>query len=241
MLNGIIGTLGGKSANERRLEIVANNIANALTPGFKASRPVVIHNTYGDSNQQDQVQATSVNVSDSYVHFSDAPLVETGSVFDLALEGAGFFVVQTPQGNMYTRNGQFSLNQDKKLVTMSGNFVVGESGGEITIDGRDVRIETDGTIFVDKVRVDRIKVADFKSLKELRNFGMNLFVNTDSNNVEVPAEAYTVKQGFYEASNVDIMKEMVEMINALRAYESYSKVDQSFNELMGKLIDLGRI
>lgn len=144
MINGIFSTLGGKSANERKLEIVSNNIANASTAGFKVSRSVFDNVNGEEQPDVEQTQAVHVKVSDSYIHFSDAPIVATGGTYDVGIEGGGFFAVSTPNGTMYTRNGQFTLNSDKKLVTQSGFPVQGEGGGEITIDGKEVTIETDG-------------------------------------------------------------------------------------------------
>jgi flagellar basal-body rod protein FlgG len=241
MLKGIFSTLSGKFLTERRMEIVSNNIANALTPGYKTSRPLTnvekSENTTGKSNE---LQNTYINVLDSYIHFSDAPLVESGSKLDLGIEGDGFFVVSTKDGQMYTRNGQFAINKEKKLVTLDGMPVLGQSG-EITIEGTDIRIEGDGSIFVDKSFVDKLKIAGFKEKKDLRNYGSSLFVNINKDNVETTPETYTVKQGFYETSNVNVMHEMIEMMSTLRAYESYAKVDDFFSEMMNKLINIGRI
>jgi len=141
---------------------------------------------------------------------------------------------------MYTRNGQFTLDSNKRLVTMDGKTVVGQSGGEITIDGKDVKIEVDGSVLVDGVRADAIKVVDFADKRSLRNSGKSLFVNVDDGNAEIASKGFSVKQGAYEASNVDVMKEMVELINALRAYESYTKIDQMAGDILQKLIELGR-
>jgi flagellar basal-body rod protein FlgF len=240
MINGIYSTLGGRYACERKLEILSNNVANAVTPGFKALRPVFSVVPVADSDNPDEVQQTYVNIADSYVYFSDAPFVETGNPFDLGIQGSGFFVVSTPQGNMYTRNGQFTLNTEKKLVTTDGNPVMSEGGGEITIDGKDVKIEDDGSIFVDGTQTGRIKVVDFASKKSLRNFGKSLFENTDPNNAETTVAGASVKQGAYEASNVNVMEEMVELINTMRAYEAFTKVDQMAGDVLGQLISLGR-
>ncbi len=239
MINNIFSTICSKSANERRLEIVSSNLANALTPGFKAIRPVFSVVPVAETDNPDQLQQTYVNITDTYVHFSDAPLVQTGNAFDLAIEGTGFFVVSTSTGNMYTRNGQFALNEQMKLVTAAGNPVMGE-GGEITIDGKDIKIEVDGSIFVDGTKVDQIKVVDFNDKKSLRNVGDSLFENRNELNAEVSASGCTIRQGAYETSNVDVMKEMVELISALRAYETYTKVDQMTTDVLDKLIEMGR-
>ena len=237
MINGIFSTFSGKAAAVRKLELVANNLANALTAGFKASKPVYNGSTIEGEVEADQLQQTYVNIPYTYVHFSDGPVLATGSTLDLAIQGKGFFVVSTPKGDIYTRDGQFTLNSDKKLVTMDGNTVVGQSGGEITLDGKKIEIGADGSIFVDGAMVDKLKIVDFTDKKSLKSFGSSLFVNDDPENTETTAEGFSIKQGYYEASNVDTVKEMVDMISAMRAYEAYTKADQAVDDSLGKLID----
>ncbi len=237
MINGIFSTFSGKVAAERKLDVVANNIANAFTAGFKASRLVCNGSVIDDAANSDQLVQTYVNNPDSYVHFSDGPLVATGNTFDVAIEGSGFFVVSTPNGDMYTRNGQFTLNADKQLVTQDGNPVMGQNGGEITINGKAVTIAADGTISVDGTIVDKLKVVDFSDKSSLKNVGKSLFTNVSTTNAETTADKASVKQGSFEASNVDTVKEMIDMVSAMRAYEAYTKADQAVDDSLGKLID----
>ncbi|HOJ42546.1 MAG TPA: flagellar basal-body rod protein FlgF [Syntrophorhabdaceae bacterium] len=242
MLKGIYRTLSGKAVTERRMEMVANNIANSLTPGYKASRPMfrVVDDTIPSQSAGEPGKQGNSYTLDSYINFNEAALVESGNRLDVGIEGDGFFVVLLNGKNMYTRNGQFTLNHEKKLVTMDGNPVLGEAG-EITIDGGDVKIETDGTIYVDKKYTDKIRIVTFEDKTKLKNYGRSLFVNIDEKPVETTPEKFSLKQGFYEASNVDVIKEMIEMMSTLRAYESYTKVDQFFSDMMSKLINLGRM
>jgi flagellar basal-body rod protein FlgF len=244
MLNGIFSTQSGKTANERELDIVANNLANALTPGYKAIWPTFSSSEIEEASGQDQLPATYVNIPDSYTQFSDAPFAETGNTFDLAIQGAGFFAVSTSRGTMYTRNGRFGLNVEKKLVTQNGDPVVNQNGGDVTIDGpnsgKDIRVGKDGSVYVDKLLVDKLKIVDFRNKQDLKNAGGSLFINTNEKNEEVPAEGFSVKQGAYETSNVDIMNEMVRMISVMRGYESYTKLDQSASDTLSKLIELGK-
>jgi flagellar basal-body rod protein FlgF len=237
MLNGIFSNFSGKFVNGRRLEIISNNIANVSTPGFKVSRPVFNAFTGEDESGHEMLQNTYVSMYDSYVNFAAAPLLETGNNLDFAIEGEGFFVVSTKDGPMYTRNGKFTINQEKKLVTAEGFPVLGK-GGEINIDGKEINVENDGSVFVDKSFVDVIKIVDFEDKKYLRNYGKNLFVNTKEGSAEIIPENSTIRQGHHEASNVDIMREMIEMIQTVRAYEAYSKIDQSLDDILGKLINV---
>ena len=245
MLNGLFSNFSGKFVNSRRLEIISNNIANVSTPGFKVSRPVFNAFTGEDESGNGMLQNTFVSMYDSYVNFAAAPMLETGSSLDFAIEGNGFFVVSTKDGPMYTRNGKFTINQDKKLVTAEGNPVLGK-GGEITIDGEEFFVENDGSVFVgnaseNKAFIDTIKIVDFEEKKYLRNYGKNLFVNIQEGAVEIIPENSTIRQGYYEASNVDIMREMIEMIHTIRAYEAYTKIGESLDSVLGQLIDLTRL
>jgi flagellar basal-body rod protein FlgG len=240
MLNGLFSNFSGKFVNSRRLEIISNNIANVSTPGFKVSRPVFNAFTGEDESGNEMLQNTFVSMYDSYLNFAAAPLLETGNNLDFAIEGEGFFVVSTKDGPMYTRNGKFTINNDKQLVTADGDPVLGKSG-EITIDGKEINVENDGSIYVDNTFVDAIKIIDFEDKKYIRNYGKNLFINTKEGSSEVIPESSTIRQGYYEASNVDVMREMIEMIHTVRAYEAYTKIGESLDNVLGQLIDLAKL
>jgi len=240
MLNGLFSNFSGTFVNSRRLEIVSNNIANVSTPGFKVSRPVFNAFTGEDESGNGMLQNTFVSMYDSYLNFAPAPLLETGNNLDFAIEGEGFFVVSTKDGPMYTRNGKFALSIDKKLVTANGDPVLGK-GGEISIDGKQINVENDGSIYVDNTFIDSIKIVDFEDKKYIRNYGKNLFINTKEGSAEIIPENSTIRQGYYEASNVDIMREMIEMIHTVRAYEAYTKLGESLDDVLGKLIDVSRL
>ena len=240
MLNGLFSNFSGKFVNSRRLEIISNNIANVSTPGFKVSRPVFNAFTGEDESGNEMLQNTFVSMYDSYLNFAAAPLLETGSNLDFAIEGEGFFVVSTKDGPMYTRSGKFTINKDKQLVTADGDPVLGKSG-EITIDGKEINVENDGSIYVDNTFVDAIKIVDFDDKKYIRNYGKNLFINTKEGSSEIIPENSTIRQGYYEASNVDVMREMIEMIHTVRAYEAYTKIGESLDNVLGQLIDLAKL
>jgi flagellar basal-body rod protein FlgG len=120
---------------------------------------------------------------------------------------------------------------------MNGYPVAGQNGAEITVNGTNVAVGMDGSVSVDGAQVDKLKVVDFSDKQSLKNVGGNLFVNTGATNSETAAENFSVRQGYYEASNVDVMKEMVDMISSMRAYEAYTKADQAVDESLGQLID----
>jgi len=236
-------TVAGKYVNEKKLDIISNNLANAMTAGFKASRPVfeMISTAQDASGKQELLKNSYVNLSDTYIDFSDASIVESGAPLDCAIIGNGFFSVMTKQGLQYTRNGQFMLDKGGRLVTMSGDPVMGKSG-EISInvtDGKDIRIENDGSIFLGKDVIDTVKVVEFKDINNLKPVGKGNFVNNGDDPGETP-KVFAIRQGSYETSNVNVVLEMVDMIATIRAFECYTKIDQMFSDINGKLNDLAK-
>lgn len=239
MIKGIYDVVTGAIGQEKKLAVIANNLANAQTAGFKAMKLIFEALESDAVVPNESLPTTFVAVFDSFTDFAHAASVETGNRTDVAIQGDGFFAVNTPEGIRYTRNGQFTLDSEKRLVTSDGFPVMGEGGG-LNLDGSEIMIESDGSVFVDRVVAGKLKIVDFKDKRSLQPVGRGFFVNTDPANGETAPERYVVRQGAYEASNVEVVKEMVEMMAALRAYESYSKVIQSVNDMYGKLIDVAR-
>lgn len=244
MLNSVFITLPGKYSIERRMEAIANNLANASTAGYKSSRP-----SFQMSSEETETQGTNsltlphttLGDIDTHIYFADAPMIETGNRLDAAIQGSGFFVIQTATGEtLYTRNGQFTLDANKRLVTMDGSRVMGQTTQDLILDGKDIAIAEDGSIYVDRQQVGQLKIVDFKDKSALRPQGKSFFTNTNPAMVESAPEKVTVKSGFYESSNVNVMAEMVNMMTAMRAYESYTKVDQALNDVMTKLLDVAK-
>jgi flagellar basal-body rod protein FlgF len=246
MLNSVFITLPGKYTIQRRMEAIANNLANASTAGYKSSRPsfqMTSSDAGAGGNSSLTLPQTTIGDLDAHVYFAEGPMIETGNKLDAAIQGNGFFVVKSEtseSGVVYTRNGQFTLDSNKRLVTMDGSPVMGQGGGDIILDGKDIAIGENGNIYVDKQQAGQLKIVDFKDKAALRNQGKSSFVNTSSVMEETTPDRYSVKAGFYENSNVNVVMEMVDMMTAMRAYESYSKVDQGLNEVMTKLLDVAR-
>ena len=229
-----------KKVQVRSLEFIANNIANSLTPGYKASKPsfqnLLLAGMDGLKGVEPYPSADEVA---TFIDFSEAPLIETKGVLDFAIEGYGFFVVSTDNGPMYTRNGQFRLDDQRRIVTGTGYPVMGESG-EITIKGNDIMVEGDGSIRADRVLIDKIKIVDFKDKASLQNYGMGLFRNIGVGSAESVPETFSIRQGFIESSNVNIMREMVNLINCLRAYQACSKANGEIEKADAKLMEITR-
>lgn len=218
MINASLGATLGKSYMQARMDVIANNLANINTVGYKASKFFLTDNSLA-----------------TYIDFSQGPLLETKNTLDLAIEGDGFFVVMTPHGEAYTRAGHFTLNAEKKLVMQDGQPLLGENG-EIYLDGFEIKVESDGSIFADNRFIDRLKIVDFEDKTFLRPIGKGLYLN-ENRKVEKTPKEIKVKQGYLEGSNVDTMRELVDLIAVLRAYETYTKVEQIQSETKSKLLD----
>jgi flagellar basal-body rod protein FlgF len=237
---GIYTVVSGATAEEKKLGFISNNLANALTTGYKSSRPIFEAVLASSVIETDQTDSTFVGTYDAHIDFAQGSLIESGNKLDLALQGDGFFVIETPQGDRYTRNGQFSLDSTGKLVTHDGQTVAGE-GGDIVVNGKQISVEKDGSVFSDKVPVGKIKVVRFASNDDLRPIGSSLFENVNTADQELPAPNCTVNQGFHEASNVEALKEMIDMIACTRAYEAYGKVQQAFSDMESQLQQVAKV
>lgn len=247
METGAYVALSGALAMERRLEIISNNIANANTSGYKAERMafevVVPEGSYSNvpvafsdssvsplaANHPFIVDATYVNGGTTVIDFSEGPLQKTDNPLHLSLNGDGFFVLETPEGTRYTRSGSFILSSEGLVTTVDGNTLQGE-GGAITLDGGVLNIDTTGNIEEDGGVVAVIKVIDFSKPYSLRKDEKGLYI-ADENVEEVPVQGSMVMQGYLELSNVSVIKEMVSMIETTRAYESYLKAIQAYDEM----------
>jgi len=213
---GIIETADAMSRMILKMDHVAQNLANSTTAGFKAEH---LYPSGQSELPQDQ------DVSEDYtlppattvIDFSRGITQRTGNVLDMMIESDGFFTVQTPNGPAYTRRGDFTLNKENILVTQAGDPVMGENG-PITINGQNVSISRDGSIKVDNAEIGRLKVAVFGDLGALTRGESGYFLST----VE-PQKAD-------ELSNVNVIREMVDMIDIQRTFEVYQKVIQTMNE-----------
>ncbi len=222
---GFYQAIRGSRVQGRRFDIITNNLANVGTTGFKKDTLTF------DRALQEYVKTD----------LSQGSLRLTGNRLDLALEGDGFFEIETPRGIRYTRNGSFSLNGEGVLVTKNGDPVLGENGTILIGDG-DITIDTQGQITVDETVVDTLSVAKFARPERLQKEGLsNCIYNGDEKEIVRP-ENVLVKQGFLEESNVMVVEEMTKMIETLRTYECYQKMIQIFDETSHKAInEVGRV
>jgi flagellar basal-body rod protein FlgG len=220
MDRGLYIAASGMLAEQIRQDQIANDLANASTPGYKADR--TSQRTFGDLLLANSVtgatvgpQSTAVQVDKIVTDFSAKPARDTGEPLDFAITGDGFFAVQTAQGTRYTRNGQFSLDPQGRLVTAQGDPVL--DGGGNTISA------TNGT--VDPRRVGVFNVTN------PRKEGDSLLTGTAAG-----AGTGTVRSGALESSGADPARSMVDMISSMRAFEAGQKVIQTIDETLGKAV-----
>ncbi len=171
--------------------------------------------------------------------FSQGTPEETGNSLDIALQGNGFFKVLTPRGEMYTRNGNFTVNSNGEIITAEGYFLSGQFGS-ILAEGRDFTINEAGELILDNEVIDAIEIVDITNLSVLRKYGEGYFEMAEGTELETQAFNGKVLQGFLESSNVNTIKEMVEMINSYRNYESNQKIVKAYDDILQRAVnDIG--
>jgi len=251
MVRGLYAAATGMINQMTRLDKVANNIANVNTRGFKGDQ--VVSRAFDEELllRVDKGQAPlnrhigtinhGVYVDRVVTSFEQGSLQETGKATHVAIKGDGFFVILTDEGERYTRDGGFMLDSQGRLVTVDGWPVAGQMG-PIFVGTEDFVIDSEGNVTVNGVYVDRLRLVNFQDLQALRKVGHNLFINPDpANNPAIEFEG-EVLQGFVENSNVDVVRETVDMITALRNYESNQKVIKMIDDVLSKTVnELGRV
>lgn len=235
MNKGIYIALSGAVLKQRNLDIFAQNIANANTSGYKNEKLsfkdhiIPVDNKIG-AEQDGRVMA---DLSKSVIDFSAGILSSTGNPLDLAINGEGFFALE---GDKYTRNGSFMIDSEGYLATKGGIKVLGE-GGPVSVQGNSIDILSSGEIIVDGISSGKLNIVAFSDNSALKKISDGMFTAEETG---TPATA-EVNQGFLEGSNVNVIKEMVQMLAANREFESYQKMIQSFDEAASKTInELGR-
>jgi flagellar basal-body rod protein FlgF len=242
MIKGLYTSKAGMLSRQRQLEINANNLANINTNGYKKNQVFFRHLIDFMQGAKDGNADLKIAQGDEVLDFSNGPLRQTDNPLDLAVVGDGFFVVQTPQGEVYTRNGNFTLDTQGKLVTQDGYSVMGASG-EVQISGSDVRISEDGTITVDGTEADKIRLVKFDDPTGLLKIGGTYFSDEDdAMPMDVAPESVELRQGYLEGSNVSGIQEVVEMIEMYRQFEMAQKAVSTQDQTLEKLInDAGRL
>lgn len=265
--------LSGAVAQQRNVETIANNVANANTPGFKKEQVVfkeylaALEKSDGqidlpqkewkpeDFYRSYNAEDAFVKVDGTYTLHDQGQLVPTGNAFDNALNGPGFFEVLTPNGTRYTRKGNFSINNEGKLVTDQGYYLLSKSppptadaagnmilsvppeSRTITVGNSKFSISLDGEVFSGANKAADLSVVEFNDVHALKKEGNSLFINPDQKNIKIGELKTSINQGFVEQSNVNAVSEMSALINANRNFESIQRVLKTYDTMSGKAVN----
>ena len=282
MVRGVYTAASGMVAQQHRLDALANNIANANTTGYK--RDVAVHKAFPElllrrTGDEASVRwplrstprgsigpapvvgrlGTGVEQNEVFTIFEQGSLQGTENPLDMALEGEGFFVVDTPNGSRYTRDGSFTIGPEGVLVTSQGYPVLGEDGLPIAVKANNLVIDQAGRVFANErfiddperlvqmrenewdetVQIATLRLVAFDQPRYLRKEGASLWNETRESGTArdtVGDGRPAVRQGFLETANVNPVTEMTQMIEVNRAYEANQKVVQSHDQSTARLI-----
>lgn len=225
----------------QEFNIITHNLANVSTPGYKRRC-----NAFSKSlmAQEAGVKTDSPGGVDlnSTLDFSQGSVIETGRSLDFALYGKGFFVIETPDGPLYTRSGMFQMNQNGQIVDSEGRTVAGEAG-PITIPTdvglSQLSVSSDGSISAGDTAIGKFKLVDFEDNEnKLVPAGTSRFRMPDEDIAPVAAENTVVKQGYQEVSNVKMVDELVDMIMVARLYEANMKFVEAKKKVSSSIISV---
>ena len=244
MDNALFVGLSRQMILRREMEIIANNIANMDTTGFKVESMMQKTDPAEPAVTLDGPRPVKFVAPDGVArNFGQGALAKTGGELDMAIEGKGFFQVQAPDGPRFTRDGRFTTDPTGRLVTQAGYAVLDDGGGEITIDAEkgQVSIGADGSMSQGDERIGKVGMFSFVNPGALEKAGDNLFRNA-SNLQPEPAAEVKLRQGHLEGSNVTPVLEITRMVEVSRAYEQTAKMMDSEADLSRRAVErLGRV
>lgn len=248
MIRGIYTSGLGMTRETKRLDVISNNLANASTTGFKSDG--TIQGTFKKQLADVMVSGSKIDIANytpdvvnSYTNFTQGSLSSTGNATDLSItnDDYAFFAVENKDGEeLYTRDGGFTIDKDRYLVTTEGYKVLGEKG-YINLGNNDFAVSASGDITdLTGGILDRLKIVSFENPEALSKIGDNLLM-AGENAVSRDFKG-EIQQGFLEMSNVNTVNEMINMITVSRAYEANQKVLQTQDEMLGRAVsDVGRV
>lgn len=257
MLRSLYTAYTGMLNEQRRMDIMANNLANSTTAGFKMESSTSqsfdkvlgikirdVSEAYND--HPIGKMSLGVKIGEVFTDFTQGALRETAGKYDLALSGEGFFAVRFVDENgkeseKYTRDGNFRLTKDGYVTDIYGNRLKTESGVlQVPTDVADIAISTDGKVFANNKIIDQIKIVDFENYDYIEKFGNSLYKTVEGAVEKEPSAE--VLQGYIEQSNVNPVREMVNLITITRAYEANQKMIQSSDSILEKAVNsIGKV
>ncbi len=259
MVRALYSAWTGMVNEQKRLDVVSNNVANADTTGYKKmgstsqsfDEELAVRINDMDREYSKRHIGTlngGVKIGETYVDYSQGSFKDTEGTYDFGLEGSGFFTIRTTDKSgvthtRYTRDGSFTVTKDGYLVTKDGDSVIGTDGNPIQIPGAQtaqVSVDELGNIYADETYVNQFALVDFADYDTVVMYGENMWETTDTTEL-VEADA-TVHQGYLEASNVNVVDEMVDLITVTRAYETNQKMIQTVDSILEKAVtEIGRV
>ena len=262
MIRALYSATTGMQAETLNIDVIANNLANVSTTGFKKSRTEfqdLIYQTLREPGARSTISTeipsgvqVGLGVKPVAVNriFTQGNFKHTGNPLDVVIEGDGFFQITLPDGTIaYTRSGSYALDSTGRVVTNDGYPM--EPALTIPADATSITIGSDGTVSIVRpgettaTEVGTIQLAKFVNPAGLKSLGKNMFINTQSSGDPIQGTPGlqgfgTISQGFQEMSNVDIVEELVEMIVAQRSYETNARSIRAADEMLNRAINLGK-
>lgn len=239
MENTLYIALSRQSAIKREMAVIANNMANMNTTAYKGEKMMFVDHLVKSKGGDRLTGEKLAYVRDiaQYQDFSEGAIVQTHNDLDVALHGDGFFVVETPQGARYTRNGHFQLNEEGKLITSDGHAVLSDAGQPLFFAPNESQIDIsrDGTVSTSNGALGRLDVVKFENSQLLQKEPNGLYTTSGE---ATPLEDPHVIQGSLEGSNVNPMIEMTKMIESQRAYTSIKSFIDKEDQRMRKVNEL---
>lgn len=257
MVRGLYTAYSGMANEQKRLDIITNNLANASTIGYKEENVtnqsfedvLAIKIRDGSEAYLDKnigTMSLGVRIGEVYTDYGQGSLRQTDNTFDIAIEGQGFFKVSMVDRNgneteRYTRNGSFKMTQDGYIVDEDGNHLLAGGGPlQVPTDAAAITIDKTGGVYADGQLVDTIELVDFEDTDYLKKYGDNYYEAVDG--AQMTTGTGMLQQGFTEQSNVNVVSEMVEMINITRAYEANQKLVQAVDGTLDKAVNqIGKV
>lgn len=257
MIRSLYTAWSGMYNEQKRLDIISNNLANAATIGYK--KEGVTSQSFDDvltlkirdesvNWRKERIgdMSLGVKLGEIYTDYGQGSLRETGNTYDLALAGPGYFSVNVTNNagqttTKYTRAGNFHNTRDGFIVDVDGNHLQGESGDlQVPVDAVDILIDEDGSLYADGEFIDRLLLKDFEDTDYLKKFGRQFYEPVEGYQ-EKPVEGL-VRQNFTEQSNVNVVSEMVNMIAITRAYEAGQKVINTADKVIEQaVLSVGKV
>ncbi|MBM4053990.1 MAG: flagellar basal-body rod protein FlgF [Planctomycetes bacterium] len=240
MISGLYSGATNMMGQGEYQAVIARNLANANTVGYKKNIAVFESFVAGSKTQKEEsAEGTGSTLGKVATDFAQGEMQYTGNDLDLAIKGDGFFEVQTKAGIAYTRSGQFMLSRDRTVVTPEGWPLMSNGGPiQIPLNTKTFTFQTDGSISIDGKSVGKINVTNFENPDALKSIGGSAYVTSDNVKPSNEPGSFEIGQGYLERSNVNVIDEMVNMIANMRNFQSGNQSTDSINESLKKLIGL---